>query len=618
MDAKEEVKARLDIVELVGEYVPLKSAGSNHKGLCPFHSEKSPSFMVSRERGSWHCFGCNEGGDIFSFVMKMEGLDFPEALRMLAGKAGVQLPRYNPQESSQRNRLLDITSAVADYWHALLLRDARAQAVREYLKQRQVSDAMIEEFGLGYAPDSWDETGTTLRKRGFGDADLFTAGLVVRRERGAGFYDRFRHRLMFPIHDVHGDTVGFGGRVLEGGVNVGKAAETGGAKYINTPQTPIYNKGSLLYNLHRAKQPIKTSKAVILVEGYMDAIASWSAGTQNVVATSGTALTQDQLKLLRRYTDTLLLAFDADLAGQTAAARGIDLALSADFNLRVVRVPHGKDPDECIRHNPADWIAAVASAQPIMEYFLSQVASSHDLSSAVGKKAAAKILLGVISKIGDGVERAHWLSKLADLLQVPENVLREALPRRTGSAPSSQPASLAPSAAATTPTPSNIPPRRALLEDTILALALKYPQHLPTLIERLDPSYLTVPSRQALYRSLLVWYTQQHSGAPVTARDLESFIRELEQSPRPDEVALAQVVPTLILLAERDFFAFEPAAIRGELLDAVHQLKRIHLRTEIARLQAVMRTAEASRNDSVIQETSQQLNHLLTLVKLLG
>ncbi len=613
MDPKEEVKARLDIVDFIGEYLPLKAAGSNHKGLCPFHTEKSPSFMVSRDRGSWHCFGCNEGGDIFSFVMKMEGLDFPEALRLLATKAGVQLPRYNPEAASQRSRLLDVVSAAAELWRGLLQRDPRADGVRAYLKTRQVSDETAEEFGLGYAPDSWEETGAHLRKRGFTDADVFAAGFTIRRERGVGFYDRFRHRLMFPIHDAHGEIVGFGGRVLEGGVNVGAAVEGGGAKYINTPQTPVYNKGSLVYNLHRAKPAIKTAGVAILVEGYMDAIASWQAGVRHVVATSGTALTPDQLKLLRRYTTTLLLAFDADPAGQTAATRGIDLALSADFNLRVIRVPQGKDPDECIRANPADWSAAVERAQPIMEYYLGQVSAQHDLTSAVGKKAAARTLLPVIAKIADGVERAHWLRQLADLLQVPEAVLREALPRAPASS-AVRPASPAPSS----PPQAGVDSRRVMLEDTILALALKYPQHLPTLVERLDPSYLVAPARQALYRALIVWYTQQRSGSTVSARDLQAFSLALAQSPHPDSAALANDIPTLILLAERDFFAFEPTAIRGELLGAVQQLKRQHLHAEVNRVQQHLHAAEARGDAAAVQESSQQLNHLLTLVKLLG
>lgn len=613
MDPKDEIKARLDIVDFIGEYLPLKAAGSNHKGLCPFHREKTPSFMVSRDRGSWYCFGCNEGGDIFSFAMKMEGLDFPEALRLLATKAGVQLPRYNPEAASQRSRLLDVVSAAAEFWRGLLQRDVRADGVRAYLKTRQVPDEVAEEFGLGYAPDSWDETALHLRQRGFTDADMFAAGFTIRRERGSGFYDRFRHRLMFPIHDVHGEVVGFGGRVLEGGVNVGKAAEAGGAKYINTPQTPVYSKGGLLYNLHRSRQAIKAAGAAILVEGYMDAIASWRVGVRHVVATSGTALTPDQLKLLRRYTDTLLLAFDADPAGQTAVARGVDLALSADFNLRVVRVPQGKDPDECIRANPADWAAAVAATLPMLEHALLQAAARHDLTSATGKKAAARTLLPLIAKIADGVERAHWLRQLADRLQVPEAVLREALPR-------------APTVSATRPTspaptpqpPAGVASRRAMLEDTILALALKYPQHLPTLVERLDPGYLLDPARQALYRALIVWYTQQRSSSTVSARDLEAFSLALAQSPRPDEAALANDIPTLILLAERDFFAFEPAAIRGELLGAVQQLKRQHLHAEVDRVQQQLRGAEARGDAAAVQAASQQLNQLLTLVKLLG
>src|SRR3989338_6558560 len=418
----DEIKARIDIVDLVSEYIRLKQAGTNWRALCPFHNEKTPSFMVSRDKQIWHCFGCSEGGDIFSFIQKMEGLEFPEALRLLAQKAGVKLVSQDPKLASQRNRLLDVCQLAARFWHQVLLESAQAESVRTYLKnQRQINQTTIEDFKLGYAADSWDTLIKFLKNKGFSDQEIFLAGLSVKKERANDFYDRFRGRLMFPINDLHGNQIGFSGRTL-------KAEEKAG-KYINTPQTLIYNKSLVVFNLDKAKEFIKKDNLAVAVEGQMDVLAAWQAGTKNVIATSGTALTLDQLQIIKRYTDSLSIAFDADLAGQSAAKRGIDLALGQELNVKVIVLQQGKDPDECIKNNPGDWLAAVKQAKSIMEYYFEQTLSRVNLHQVEGKKEAAKILLPIIAKIGNKIEQAHWLQKLAELLQVSESVLREKIGR---------------------------------------------------------------------------------------------------------------------------------------------------------------------------------------------
>jgi DNA primase len=312
----EDIKARIDIVDFINESVPLRQAGTNWKGKCPFHNEKTPSFMVSRDRGSWHCFGCSKGGDIFTFIQEQEGLDFPEALRLLAKRAGVELREYNKEEQTQRTKVLDVLRWVSRYYQEVFRKAADAEPARAYLKQRQVNEESLEDFGVGYAPAAWDTTYQALKKKGFSDDDIFQAGLTIKKDRGAGYYDRFRNRIMFPIQDVNGTVVGFSGRVLDALVDPNGPVP---AKYINSPQTIVYDKGHVLYGLDKAKQEMKRAGRAVLVEGQMDCLMSHQAGVKYVVATSGTALTADQVGLLRRYTTNLVLAFDQDVAGAQAS-----------------------------------------------------------------------------------------------------------------------------------------------------------------------------------------------------------------------------------------------------------------------------------------------------------
>ena len=431
MKDTELIKQKLDIVDLVGEYVQLKPSGINHKGLCPFHQEKSPSFMVNRERQSWHCFGCAKGGDIFSFVQDVEGVDFVEALKMLANKAGVQLTNTfeDKAQSSQKNRIKEINAKAAAFYNHVLTKMDVSKAAKEYLKNRGLTQDTIAEWQIGFIPEQWDLLTQYLLKKGYSIDDLIAAGLTIKREganaqTGKGFYDRFRGRIMFPIWDVHGNVVGFTGRVLV-------MTEKSGGKYVNTPVTPVYDKSSVVFGLNKAKQEIRKKNLVVMVEGQMDVIACHQAGMKNVVATSGTAMTEHQIILLKRYSENMNMAFDADAAGIKAAKRGIDLALEQGMHVKVIEIPDGKgeDPDECLQNNPDVWFTAVENASPVMKWYFSRAFAGKDISDPRAKQEIVDALLPEISRIPFAVEKDHWLQELGGRLGVDREILREDLKR---------------------------------------------------------------------------------------------------------------------------------------------------------------------------------------------
>jgi len=590
----EEIKARVDIVDLISEYIRLKQAGTtNWRALCPFHNEKTPSFMVSRDKQIWHCFGCSEGGDIFSFVQKMEGIDFPEALRLLAQKAGVKLVAQDPQMSSQKNRLLDVTQLAANFWHQTLLESPQAKPVLDYLKTRMVKDQTIAEFKLGYAHDSWDTLIKFLKSRGFSDQEIFLAGLSVKKERGQDFYDRFRGRLMFPINDLHGNPIGFSARAL-------KADEQGG-KYINTPQTLIYNKSLVVFNLDKAKLEIKKQDLAIIVEGQMDTITAFQAGTGNVIASSGTALTLDQIRILKRYTKNLAIAFDSDLAGESAAKRGIDLALAEEMNVRVIVLPGGKDPDECIKKNPNDWFNAIKGAKSIMDYYLDQTLARVDLNKVEGKKEAAAVLLPVINKIGNKIEQAHWLQKLAQLLQVSEQILKESLPKKENRPMAVQPPK---------PVASAVKGRDQMLIEQILAIVLKYPTNLNYLIDNFPVELITDDDLANLYKKLIIYYTEDISST-IEDFDYQKFHNNLK------EENFRALADQLVLLAEKDFFDFDSEIIREELITAIKFYKRNYYSIRLKEIEQQIKIAEAKSQTGAIEELAGQFNEIITKLSLL-
>ncbi len=429
----EEIKSRTDIVEFIQQYVRLEKSGINFRGLCPFHSEKTPSFFVSPPRQIWHCFGgCGEGGDVFKFVMKIEGLEFPEALKMLAQRAGVFLRREDPKVRSERNRLYDLCEYAARIFQAAL---AKAPPAQNYLRERGLAEATIRDFRIGFAPRSWDFLCQNLTSRGFSRDEIEKAGLAIKSEDNASWYDRFRGRIVFPIADANGRVVGFGGRIFvspSSKFQVPSSATE--AKYINTPQTLLYDKSRALYGFDKAKQEIRMKNSAVVVEGYMDCVMSHQAGVKNTIAVSGTALTTQQLTMLRRLCDTLASSFDTDEAGDSATRRSLALSAQFGFARKIVAIPSGKDPADTVRESPDAWIHAVEHVKSVVAFYFEKAFARHDPATAEGKKSIAAMVLPYVSEIFDEIEKAHWVSELARGLGIPEDAVRKELVRVSGRA----------------------------------------------------------------------------------------------------------------------------------------------------------------------------------------
>lgn len=426
MDPKDEIKAKLDIVAVIGEYLELKPAGMHgFRALCPFHSEKSASFHVSSDRQIFHCFGCGEGGDIFSFVQKMEGMDFPEVLMHLGEKAGVEIKRFSTTEGNTKQRLMGIHELATSFYKKVLTSSSGANVAREYLANRGITTELIDRFEIGFAPDDWSMLSDALLKRGFSEAELVQAGLSLKKKSGSGVIDRFRARIMIPLRDQHGKTVGFTGRQLPG-------ADSSMGKYVNSPETPIYHKSRLVYGLDLAKRAIKDKHGVIVMEGNLDVVASNKIGVQNVVASSGTALTQEQLELIKRYTDTVVFCFDRDAAGLTAAKKGVTIARSLGFDVRAISLPTDvKDPDDLVQKNPNAWVKLSETSVPFMQYLFDRTLFNRDISNVDDKRVISQELLPAIAEMTDVVEREHWLAKLASLLNIDLAILRTAINPKT-------------------------------------------------------------------------------------------------------------------------------------------------------------------------------------------
>ena len=417
----DEIKSRLNIIDIIGERVTLKKAGRNFKGLCPFHNEKTPSFIVSPDRQTFHCFGCGKGGSIFDFVMLFDHVDFSEALETLAERAGVTLTRRpaDTPEAKLKQKILEVNHFAGEYYHFLLTKHAVGDHARRYLKERGITDKSIETFFLGYSPNDWDGLYSYLHKKGYDDRLLETAGLVIRGSRG--YYDRFRGRVMFSLKDHRGNVLGFSGRVFE--------KNPSEAKYINTSETPVYTKGKVLYALDVTKDAIQKTNEVVLMEGEFDVISSFQAGISNAVAIKGSAVTEDHARLLRRFTERLIFALDSDLAGDAAARRGIEIAERSGFDMRVLILPGGKDPDEAARENPGLLKKAVKEAEPIYDYFLASALRRYDSTSSFGKKKIADEYLPVLHKIENPIIQGHYIRELSRALSLPEETVQEGLTR---------------------------------------------------------------------------------------------------------------------------------------------------------------------------------------------
>lgn len=484
----EEIKNRLNVVDVVSSYIKLTKTGANYRGVCPFHSEKKPSFFVSPARQMWHCFGCGLGSSIFDFVMKIEGVEFGDALRILANKAGIELKRENPQLRTERQRLYEICDLACSFFEKQLAASSWGNQAKEYLLKRGITEESIKKWRLGYSPDTWQGLSDFLVSRGYTRQEIIKAGLAVESEKGKDPYDRFRGRIIFPVFNLNSQAVGFGARVFPakgGSASGGKDMQI--AKYINTPQTLLYDKSNILYGLNNAKLSVRKKNQCVLTEGYTDAIMAHQAGFDNTVSASGTALTFQHLNILKRYSDNLLLAFDMDLAGDSATKRGINLAESQGFNIKVIDTySKGEDPADIILKNPSDWEKSITEARSIMDFYFDSASASFDKNTPQGKKDIGKIVLPAIKRLPNKIEQSYWIQKLSQQLGVKEEVIIEELKnvKFDNVYTPSYATEIKPKETESRNLTSE--GRKKLLEDKITSLVIKDPQNL-NLIE--EPSY---------------------------------------------------------------------------------------------------------------------------------
>ncbi|MBC7315212.1 MAG: DNA primase [Chloroflexi bacterium] len=561
MGVVDEIKQRLDIVEVVGGYVPLQKAGRNYKGLCPFHSEKTPSFIVFPDTQTWHCFGaCGTGGDLFTFIMRRENLSFAEALRLLADRAGVRLEPLTPQQEEARqelDRLRAVNAAAAAYYHHILMDTPAGEAARHYLERRGVLAETMRAFQIGFAPAQWHALEEYLRQQRFAVSDMLAAGVLTKNESGA-IYDRFRGRILFPVRDAQGQVIGFGGRAL------GDEEP----KYLNTPETPLFDKGSALYGLDLARQSIRASGEAIVVEGYMDVIILHQCGVTNAVACMGTALTEAHIEALKHLARKFILALDADAAGLRAAERGVETAQQAlprrvvptlsprgliryeerlDAEIHVLLLPEGLDPDELILQDRARWDRLVAEALPVGEFLFRRVLESADLTTAHGKREAVDRLLPIVAAIDNPVERTHYLQRLAQAVRMDERQLLPALRRLRRPAsgtkrPKGASATAGEEPSEGAPEQSIAPDAAQGLERRCLALLIVAPHLLPEVMAAANLSSETFQdARHQQIWSALASLAPEDFAAPLPSlaaqldtalyAHVESLLRELETDP---------------------------------------------------------------------------------------
>ena len=587
-NSSDEIKARLNVADVLGEYIKLQPAGGNFKAKCPFHQEKTPSLMISPDKQIWHCFGCGKGGDIFAFVMEMEGLTFPEALRLLAPKAGIQLADYKGQDNSRRNRLLDaLAESGVFYQKQLMAKNQLAEAARRYLQEeRQLSDQTIEDWQIGWAPNDWQMLSDHLKRQGYTDNELLLAGLNSQASTGQRFYDRFRGRIMFPWHDVNGNLLGFSARVLP------QLDDGRSGKYINSPQNLIYDKSRNLFGLWRAKAAIKEAGRAVVVEGQMDCVMAHQQGFKNVIATSGTALTEDHLKLVKRYTENLVLAFDMDQAGLLAADRAISLAGQTDINIQVLRLPAGKDPDEFLRQPSGDWLTLVEAAPPIMQYYFQLLKPQLSSQKIDQRKAATKRFLTMISKLSDIVERDYWLKELAQVLRIEVQLLYGSLPasQTTASSSASQTQTIRQSV-------------KNSVADLLLAWLIKFPGLLDSVGQELEPELLGETPAALIYKNLIVYYNKKRPTDSQSV-DYNDFANWWSTSFEPIDQPLGDYLNSLFLLADKDLSDASIEQSFGESLKLAKGIKKDWWQT---RLMKISRQIAVLEGDTGISEDKREL-----------
>ena len=655
MSVTDEIKARVDAVDFISRYVLLQRAGRSFKACCPFHQERTPSFVVFPETGTWRCFGaCSTGGDVFSFLMQKENMDFREALQTLAQETGIQLPEQTDERNAQdRDLLYELNDKAALFFSSQLHRSQEAQPARDYLQRRGIDAQVAAQFKLGFAPDSWDALRNHLEQAGYSPHSLHRADLVKHNEERDSFYDSFRNRLIVPIHDRQGRIIGFGGRVLDDSL----------PKYLNTAETSLFHKSHVVYGLDRAYSAIRQADSVVIVEGYMDVIAAHQFGFENVVACLGTALTEEQLRQLQRYTDNFILALDADTAGQQATLRGLNQARQAlkrkakpvltptgrmhvehrlSANLRITTLPEGRDPDDIIRQDTGTWQALINNATPLVDYYFGIVANQYDLDSARGKGEAVAELTPLIAELGDEEERQHYIQRLSRVVRIEERTIEQRVTasarelrrpseegrhRRRFTRPQS---GRAPAGAEPQTTPDSAPWEEAVdpasahdqangappppasdlaaivpetkLENFLLSLLIYDPDLLiwqRGMTQELEIAHLSSKDFQQIeYRE--IFGALRGFIASDELWDINAFQETLSPSYHP---VLSQLITQIRTMPER-----EPADVQNALLKLLIRLRYTRLRENLSAMQFLLHDAQERADREAILQFSASIN----------
>lgn len=592
MEPKEQIREIVDVADLIAEYLTLKNAGQGaFKAVCPFHAEKTPSFYISRPKQIWHCFGCDKGGDIFSFVMEMEGVEFPEAMRILGKKAGVEIPVFERKDGDKKDRMM-VLNGFAQKVYAKYLNAPSGKVAKDYIENRGIDGGLTEKFGIGYAPDAWTALLDMAVKKGANIRELQDAGLAIPSKGKSGAVDRFRHRLMIPLRDHHGNTVGFTGRVLRAEDN---------PKYMNSPQTQIYDKSSLLYGLFLAKTAIKKAREVVIVEGNLDVVASHKAGVENVVATSGTALTPQQLRLLKRYTQKLVFCFDADSAGFEAARRGMRLASTEGFDVRVVSMGEGdlKDPDDIVQKDPRLWVSLVEGHVSKMDFLFDRLVGKVDVNDVDQKARAGREFLPEINALKDPIKREHWLKRLSEAVDTPVSILRGEAVKKTEKMPYRDPE------VAKVEQKAPLEKVDKLVELT-LSMLLSPETEYARVAQHLDPALIPEGSYRNLYELSTIVYNSAKSSQ-------KSLFEALRLKLTTDSQDLVGLLDRLGLVADqyRDTDASTLGDMTTFLMSLIDQLKDRDREKSRKTILAKLRLAERDQDAEKIDALTRQYQALL-------
>lgn len=595
-DAKEEIKNKLDVVEVISNYIQLQKAGTNYKACCPFHNEKTPSFVVSPQRQIWHCFGCNLSGDIFTFVMKFESVDFITALKILADKAGVTLPKFDKTLTSKDKTSYDIMDISVKHFHQNLLSHKDAL---EYLNKRDLSIDTIKEFNIGFAKDDWRDLTDTLVQKGYKAKDIFDTGLSIQKNdtinnpsaflNNSNFYDRFRSRIMFPIANSSGQTIGYTARIFEGNgclKTIKNIDETG--KYINSPQTSIYEKGKILYGFNITKKHISQQNEAIIVEGTMDFLSGYITGHKNIVASLGTALTIDQLNLLKRLTSNLILAYDNDEAGKAATERNIKLCLSLGFNIKILDTKDSKDLSDFIKDYPGQLSEEVKNALPVMDFYIKRASALFNINIIDGKKEFLNYFLKKLKWESDIIKISYYLNKLSGFLDININAIEDSFKATPKESLEEGFVHTAPKQPVTKDT-HDIKTRHQILSEIILSMFVQFPVPLKNIIIE----------NQQYFHSRYINIIEH-----INKEGIETLNQQTDLSLKND-------IDQLYILGSNN--TTKEKDEQGVLKD-VHSyitiLKEEFFKNKISQLQNDLKNAESTNNQDEVNDLLSQINQI--------